>query len=56
MGIMIFVLTKLSTKIQEIWLVVCFLEIIYGEKIFFGIDGVSYIYSTIVGAVEYLEK
>lgn len=33
-----------------------FLKILYGETIYYGMDTSSYMYSTIWGAIEYLES
>lgn len=55
MGIVAYLLCKVVSKIDEIYTVLMFLKLVYGEIIFYGLDVGSYMYSTITGAIEFLE-
>lgn len=56
MGIVAYLLCKVGEKIMEIYTVLMFLKLVYGEIIFYGLDVGSYMYSTLTGAIEYLES
>jgi hypothetical protein len=56
MGIVSYVLTKLKNKILEIFDILLFLKLLYGERVYYNMDISSYMYSTIWGAIEYLES
>lgn len=56
MGIVAYLICKVAFKVDEISTVLLFLKLIYGEIIFYGMDVGSYMYSTISGAIEYLES
>ena len=56
MGIVAYLLCKIASKIDEIYTVLMFLKLIYGDVIFYGLDVASYMYSTLTGAIEYLES
>lgn len=55
MGIVAYVLTRISTKINDISTVLLFLKMLYGEAIYYSMDTSSYMYSTIWGAIQYLQ-
>lgn len=56
MGIVAYILSRIPEKIQEISIILLFLKMIYGEGIYYNMDTSSYMYSTIWGAIEYLES
>ena len=56
MGIVAYLICKVAFKVDEISTVLLFLKLIYGEIMFYGMDVGSYMYSTISGAIEYLES
>lgn len=56
MGIVAFILSRISEKLLEISALLLFLKIVYGESIYYSMDTSSYMYSTIWGAMEYLES
>lgn len=56
MGIIAYLLSKVTAKIDNIHTQMLFLRIVYGESIFYSMDVSSYIFSTIVGALEFLES
>ena len=56
LGITTFLLCRVSEKLQEIYIQLLFLRIIFGDNIYYGMDSSSYVYSTIIGAMEFMEK
>lgn len=55
MGIVAFLLSRVALNIRKIAVLLLFLKLLYGEGVFYNMDVSSYMYSTIWGALEYLE-
>ena len=51
MGIVAYLLSKVAVKVEEIYTVLMFLKLVYGEIIFYGMDVGSYMYSTFTRAI-----
>lgn len=51
LGIMAYILCKIASKIEDIYMNLIFLRIIYGESVYYNMGVSSYMLSTIFGAL-----